>query len=373
MPSLAVVHRPKSFSEMVGQKPARLVLKQMLKQGRCPQVALLEGIRGSGKTTAARLLSAALYCPQAVSGEACGTCSSCSLALKGMHPNIEELDSTLVRLEDIERILSSWDSDKKVVLFDEVDGLSKDCFGALLKTLEEPKDNQYIFMTTTEGNLIPETVKSRCLSFLFTKLTISDIIKRVEVVLEREQIKLNSVIKNLIADRADGSLRDALMYVEQARVLGIETEDHFRLVFSDRDFAPGIVVSLLEGEVPTAIGSTKEALDFYGTPAKVVNLLTKFFNDLTILHADGILNINGQSLVARKALSSRIDASQCLGSLKILWDYISKVRVEYESVQTLNMLIFLISDFLCPAKPVKVDPDLVPMSFQELKQLISSY
>lgn len=219
--NLARKWRPAFFKEIVGQEQATTLLTNALKFSRVPQALLFAGPRGVGKTTTARILAKALNCEKRTEAEPCGECTSCKAMAEGRHLGVIEIDAASHRgVSEIEKILEDvsyipMESIYKVYIIDEVHMLSNTAFNALLKTLEEPPERVVFVLATTEPEKIPLTVRSRCLRIDFKPVPENLILERLKEVAQKEGINLDQEAAFLIARGAAGSLRDALVMLEQ--------------------------------------------------------------------------------------------------------------------------------------------------------------
>lgn len=241
-------YRPKTLEELVGQESVTRVLKNAASQNVLGHSYLLFGPRGSGKTTAARLLAKLACCATRATdkkfcseGEPCNNCQACNEIDAGRAVDVIEIDAASntgvdnVR-EIIEGIrLSPSSYPMKVIIFDEVHMLSKGAFNALLKTLEEPPAHALFILATTEFDKVPTTITSRCQRFHFKRLALDVIIKKLKSIATKEKIKIEDEALELIAALSEGSFRDAESLLAQLASLGdkvavADVENHFGAV-----------------------------------------------------------------------------------------------------------------------------------------------
>lgn len=221
-------YRPKSFSEILGQKHIVQTLTNQVKNATVAHAYLFTGSRGVGKTSVARILAKAVNCTSKGSkvGDACGECGVCQSVSQGNFIDLVEIDAAsntgVDHVRDlIEHVRFAPSVGKfKVFIIDEVHMLSKGAFNALLKTLEEPPAHAIFILATTEIHKVPETIVSRTQRFDFKRLGLLDLKKQILQVLESEKIKLETQVVDLVASNAEGSARDVLTLLEKVLTLG---------------------------------------------------------------------------------------------------------------------------------------------------------
>ena len=213
--------RPVNFSEMVGQDHITRTLKNQIINNRVGHAYLFNGGRGTGKTSAAKILARAVNCLNPVDGEPCNECEICKSALSGALTDIVEMDAASNNsVEDIRQIRETVNflpsqAKYRVYIIDEVHMLSTGAFNALLKTLEEPPAHVKFILATTEPQKLPATILSRCQRFDFKKIADEYIIKRLEIICKESNIEITPEALKLIAILAEGGMRDAISILER--------------------------------------------------------------------------------------------------------------------------------------------------------------
>jgi DNA polymerase III subunit gamma/tau len=224
--ALARKWRPKKFAELVGQEHVRRALVNALESGRVHHAFLFTGTRGVGKTTIARIFAKCLNCEKGVTAEPCGVCAACREIDAGRFIDLIEVDAaSRTKVDDTRELLDNVQyaptrGRYKVYLVDEVHMLSTHSFNALLKTLEEPPPHVKFLLATTDPQKLPVTVLSRCLQFNLKRLPIGQIADRMRQILDTEAIAYEPAGIRLLAQAADGSLRDGLSLLDQLIAFG---------------------------------------------------------------------------------------------------------------------------------------------------------
>ncbi len=224
---LARKWRPKNFQELRGQEHVSRALVNAIESGRLHHAYLFTGTRGVGKTTIARILSKCLNCEaEGVTATPCGQCGSCSEIDEGRFVDLIEVDAaSRTKVDDTRELLENVQyrptrGRYKVYLIDEVHMLSNSSFNALLKTLEEPPEHVIFLLATTDPQKLPVTVLSRCLQFHLKHMDEETIANHLTFILEQESLDFEEPALHLIAQSAEGSMRDALSLLDQAIAYG---------------------------------------------------------------------------------------------------------------------------------------------------------
>lgn len=213
--------RPLTFSEMVGQEHITTTLKKQIVAGRVGHAYLFNGGRGTGKTSAAKILARAVNCLNPKDGEPCNECEICKAILSGSLTDVIEMDAASNNsVEDIRSIREEVNflptrAKYRVYIIDEVHMLSTGAFNALLKTLEEPPAHVKFILATTEPQKLPVTILSRCQRFDFKRISNEDVIKRLKIICNKSNIDITEDALKIIAVLSEGAMRDAISILER--------------------------------------------------------------------------------------------------------------------------------------------------------------
>ncbi len=284
--------RPLTFSGMTGQEHVARTLKHALSRGQLAHAYLFCGPRGTGKTTAAKIMARAVNCRNYPVPEPCGECVSCRNILTGVSLDVIEMDAASNRgIEDIRELrertrYASGESRYKVYIIDEAHMLTNEACNAFLKTLEEPPPGVIFILATTDPSRLPSTIVSRCQRFDFHLLTVVQIKQRLQQVVEEEGWPVEEEALFLIARLAEGSMRDALGLLEQCCAYGEEliTAEHVRIVTgaTRADIIESLVQAVADGNLEAAI-TILQQITFSGRD------LSLFLRDLTFIFSRLIL------------------------------------------------------------------------------------
>ena len=293
--------RPLKFEEIVGQEHITKTLKNQIIAGRVGHAYLFNGGRGTGKTSAAKVLARAVNCLNPKDGEPCNECEICKAALSGSLTDIVEMDAASNNsVEDIRLIREEVNflptlAKYRVYIIDEVHMLSTGAFNALLKTLEEPPAHVKFILATTEPQKLPATILSRCQRFDFKKISNEDIVKRLEYVAKESNIEITKKALNLIAVLSEGAMRDALSILERCLQDGETNIDEDKIKdlvgIPKLTYVNNIVKAFLEYNIDEAI----KAVDIVINEGKDLNNLLweiiKYVKDILVYKATNKLEI----------------------------------------------------------------------------------
>ncbi len=286
-------YRPSTFRSVVGQQSLTHTLKSAIASGRLAHAYLFCGPRGVGKTTCARIFAKTINCEHPTpEGEACNECPSCKAFNEQRSYNINELDAASNNSVDNIRDLTEQvrippqTGRYRVFIIDEVHMLSQAAFNAFLKTLEEPPEYAIFILATTEKQKVIPTILSRCQIYDFARITVPDIVQQLQYVCEQENIEAEPAALNVIAQKADGAMRDALSIFDQ---VAASTEGHItyqsaleNLNVLDYDYYFRLIDTFLAGDVMQALLIYKEIRDKGFDSQFFINGLAQHLRDLMV-------------------------------------------------------------------------------------------
>lgn len=284
---LARKWRPQNFEELVGQEHVSRALVNALNDDRLHHAYLFTGTRGVGKTTIARIFAKSLNCEQGISATPCGKCGTCLEIAEGRYVDLIEVDAaSRTGVDDTRDLLENVQyaptrGRYKVYLIDEVHMFSKSSFNALLKTLEEPPPHVKFLLATTDPQKLPVTILSRCLQFNLKRLSVGLIIDHLSHILSDEKVAFDETALQLIAEAADGSMRDGLSLLDQALAFGggnlKEQEVRDMLGSVSRDKVIRLLSVVLQRDAPATMKVVAELAelspDFESVLAELLSLL----------------------------------------------------------------------------------------------------
>ncbi|QQS04964.1 MAG: DNA polymerase III subunit gamma/tau [Fibrobacterota bacterium] len=291
--------RPRRFEDMVGQEHVARTLRNSLVRGNLHHAFLFTGTRGVGKTTSARILARMLNCgdedPQK---RPCGTCPSCVEIEKGASMDVLEIDAAShTGVDDVRELreqlkYASSHGKYRVVILDEVHMLSKAAFNALLKTLEEPPPHVVFILATTEVHKVPQTILSRVQRYDFRRLTPGQVRDRLAHICQVDGIEVDAEALDIVALRADGSMRDGLSLFDQVYAYAgnkVCAEDVRRtLGVPDQASHQRLLTHLVAGDVSGSVGEVHLSLERGVDPLEYIRGFGEFLRNVLFCRLDGL-------------------------------------------------------------------------------------
>jgi DNA polymerase-3 subunit gamma/tau len=308
--ALARKWRPRAFAELVGQDHVRRALVNALETNRVHHAFLFTGTRGVGKTTIARILAKCLNCETGVTPTPCGQCASCREIDAGRFVDLIEVDAaSRTKVDDTRELLDNVQyaptrGRYKVYLIDEVHMLSTHSFNALLKTLEEPPPHVKFLLATTDPQKLPVTVLSRCLQFNLKRIPLAQIAGHLRAILEKEGIDFEPAGLSLVAQAADGSMRDGLSLLDQLIAFGGgragEAEARAMLGTIARDHVLQLAERLAAGDAVELLRQARSLEEWAPDYAQVLDELASLLTRIALKQV--VKDFDGDDLYAPELL-----------------------------------------------------------------------
>lgn len=297
--------RPLTFSEIVGQEHITKTLKNQIIAGRVGHAYLFNGGRGTGKTSAAKILARAINCLNPKDGEPCNECEICKGAINGSLTDIVEMDAASNNsVEDIRSIREEVNflptkAKYRVYIIDEVHMLSTGAFNALLKTLEEPPEHVKFILATTEPQKLPATILSRCQRFDFKRISNENIIKRLNIVCEQSNIEITKEALNIIAVLSEGAMRDALSILERCIQDGENKIDEDKIKdligIPKITYVSNIIDAILKYDVDKALENIDVVLEEGKDITNLIWEMIKYSKDILVYKSSKKLELYNQN------------------------------------------------------------------------------
>ena len=334
--------RPERFNEIIGQKHIVRILQHQLETDNVSQAYLFTGTRGTGKTTTARILAKALNCTgNPADGQLpCGECENCKAIKDGRFLDVIEMDAASNNgVDDIRDLIDRVNYPPmvgryKVYIIDEVHMLSTSAENAFLKTLEEPPEHVIFILATTNPEKVRETIRSRCMRLDFRRVSEEDLIEGMARICRRKQVNITRDALALVAQKADGSVRDGLSILEQCisggdALVDLEMVEDY-LGSAGLDFYLGLTQNVIEHNMAEALKRVGDALRT-GCDAKQIfsDWLEHYRNLMVVRYVDDakrLINASEENIGRMRLQASQMDADSLEVSIRLLSEYINLAR-----------------------------------------------
>ncbi|KAI5060258.1 hypothetical protein GOP47_0024678 [Adiantum capillus-veneris] len=332
--SLSQKYRPKVFEELVGQSLAAQALSNAVQKRKIAPVYLFQGPRGTGKTSAARIFAAALNCNSPEHLKPCGCCKECLAFASGKSIDIREVDAASNNaVEKVKGLLQTAFlapsfSQYKIFIIDECHMLTSEAWNVLLKLLEEPPRNVVFILTTTDPDKLPTMAVSRCQKFPFPKIKDAEIVERLQALVKLENLNVEPGALELVATRADGSLRDAEIILDQLSLLGqritISTVHELFGSVSDEKLL-GLLDFALRSDTVNTVQRARELIDSGVEPLDLMAQLATLITDILAGSSDLIAKCHDGGFFSNQALSEE-ELERLRFALQVLSDSEKQLR-----------------------------------------------
>ena len=377
-------YRPQEFADLVGQDNLVKTFTNAINTGRIAHAYLFCGPRGTGKTSSARILAKSLNCQNGPTLTPCGKCPSCQDILNGNMLDVIEMDAASNRsVEDAQNIIDKIhyapvNGKYKIFIIDEVHMISKTAFNALLKTLEEPPENVIFILATTEPQKVLETIISRCQRFDFRRITVEDIVKRLEYISKKENIKIGKDALFAIAKNSQGGMRDALALLDQLSVLDVEDEitpDKVNEMLGkiNNETLFKFAQYIFDKSVENLIQEVNKIYSKGNEPLQIIENLIQYFRNLSVVKTckeekvvSDLTLLSNDNISAMKNQSEKVSISEISYIIERLSYYHKEIKF------TNNRYLWLELCFidLASGKSVIQNEETAPVSFKQPKSEI---
>jgi DNA polymerase-3 subunit gamma/tau len=328
----------------------------MIRTEKIPNALMLAGSYGSGKTTVARIVAAALNC-EAASPEQrpCGACATCQSIVDCRSSDVTEVDAASSGLvDDIREIRQQMRFQPigryRVVIFDECHEMTVKGQQALLKILEEPPPRVISIFATTNVDRVLDTIVSRCFLVQFQRITVKDIASRLSYIAKKEGMELSSDLALAIADRSHGAMRDAVMTLDQCSLVNIRSVEQLALLMGDSNVTLNLIAAMLKNDLPTAFEHVREGLESLPSPSELVSRLVVSMQRLLVLSS---LPSGAQSSPlappatdAERALAVNVAPARLVAGMRVVWEYHRSIAPAVDAFAAMNLLVVMLSQAL---------------------------
>ncbi|MBQ8995150.1 MAG: DNA polymerase III subunit gamma/tau, partial [Oscillospiraceae bacterium] len=348
-------YRPKRFEEVVGQESVAFALRNQLREGKLGHAYLFTGVRGTGKTSLAKILAKAANCVNLTDGEPCCNCDICRGIDNGSILDVTEIDAASNnRVDDVRDILEEVSympamCRMRVYIIDEVHMLSTAAFNALLKTLEEPPQHVLFILATTEIQKVPATILSRCQRFDLKRIPEDKISQRLQYVAQQESIELTDGAATLISRLADGALRDALSLLDTSASLGgtVDEETVQRLTgVTDKSYLFRLGDAIRDGNISLCMQLLQELYENGIDSTRLLNELVRHYRNLLMVRVGRVVlrDCSNEMQKRYELESGQYPEKELLNNLKILSESVDKMSRSLDREITLELSVLKLAE-----------------------------
>ena len=325
-------YRPINFDDMIGQEHITKTLRNQIVTGRTSHAYIFTGIRGTGKTSTAKVFSRAINCTNPKDGNPCNECPTCKGILDGSILDVSEIDAAsnngVDNIREIrdEVIYSAVQAKYKVFIIDEVHMLSPSAFNALLKTLEEPPEHVVFILATTDIHKVPETILSRCQRFDFRRITSEDVAAHLKKVTSADGVEIDDKGLKLVARLAEGSMRDALSIMDRCLAYGSGKLSYDEIVNILGVAEDGQTLEMLKSVAAGDTAAAVSSLDYMLTAGKSIDIIIggliaaarNIMMCLTLKNPETVIDVSSEALDELKASAKDFTEEKCVNCIKTL-------------------------------------------------------
>lgn len=342
-------YRPKRFADVIGQDAVVAALKNQVKTGRIGHSYIFTGIRGTGKTSFAKILAKAVNCPDSRDGEPCGVCDICTGIDNGSMLDVTEIDAASNSGVDNVRALREETAyypavcKMRVYIIDEVHMLTREAFNALLKIMEEPPAHVLFILATTEVHKVPATILSRCQRYDLRRIQNEDIVRHLQDIAKREDIDLTDSGAALVGRLADGAMRDALSLLDTASSLGgtVDQEVVAQLAgVADKSYLFELVTDISAGDMQSLFARLAALYAGSLDPTRLCLELVRHYRNLLMVKVSGpdmLADCSAEEIAQYQKQAKTLEGRDILQALDRLGDTADKMAVAPDRMLALEL------------------------------------
>ena len=370
--------RPILFSDIVGQEHITKTIKNQIKNNRVGHAYLFSGGRGTGKTTAAKILARSINCLNPIDGEPCNKCETCTDILFGKNTDVVEMDAASNNgVDDIRQIIEKVNflptsSKYRVYIIDEVHMLSQGAFNALLKTLEEPPVHVIFILATTEPQKLPATILSRCQKFDFRKIDTKNIVKRLEIISKESNLNINKEALETIAILGEGSARDSISILETCIAEEKEVIDKEKVKeivgIPPIEYSYLLINAITEYDSISALNTLEEVLKNGKDLSNYIFEIIKYLKDILIFQVTKSLEIYSVEEIKQiEELANKVFKERLLELINIF------INLE-NSIKNSNQQLILVQSAIIKASSKFNDESILGLEerIKKLEQMLTT-